>query len=268
MRGSPFRLDVSAFAGNPFHQGFELQKIFNCPVEIAAETDIRNILGWQFFPWIRRVLARPSLAAFCRDGFIIEPHFHYWSGIHDVPRASYLHGNWQSEKYFQEIAAVIRSDFAFKVPVANRNVDLARQIGKVNAVSLHVRRGDYAADPKTNANHGLCSLDYYRKALRLLNERVDQPEIFIFSDDIAWVKANLDIDLPCLFVDHNMGMESYNDMRLMSLCQHHIIANSSFSWWGAWLNPNPDKVVIAPQRWFANANKNVDDLFPEGWVLL
>jgi hypothetical protein len=111
-------------------------------------------------------------------------------------------------------------------------------------------------------------LDYYRKALRLLNERVDQPEIFIFSDDIAWVKANLDIDLPCLFVDHNMGMESYNDMRLMSLCQHHIIANSSFSWWGAWLNPNPDKVVIAPQRWFANANKNVDDLFPEGWVLL
>ena len=261
------RLDVSGFAGYALHQGFELQRVFGCSGEIATEEDVRSILGWQFSPGIRRILARPGMAAFRRKGFIVEPHFHYWPGIKKVPRDCYLFGYWQSEKYFQTHASVIRADFTFNVPLAKRNAELAEQIGQVNAVSLHVRRGDYANNPKTNATHSLCSLDYYRAAIQYVVNRVEQPYFFIFSDDMAWVKDNLKMCMPCQHIDHNQGAESYNDMHLMSLCRHHIIANSSFSWWGAWLNPHPDKIIVAPTRWFANEN-NVKDLFPQGWVSL
>ena len=114
-------------------------------------------------------------------------------------------------------------------------------------LSIHVRRGDYAKNAKTNATHGLCSLIITKRQSLHLSARVKQPVFFIFSDDIAWVKDNLKMDFPCHYVDHNVGAESYNDMCLMSMCSHHIIANSSFSWWGAWLNPNPEKIVIAPK---------------------
>ena len=266
-RGQMLRLDVSGFAGYALHQGFELQRVFDCPVEIASEADVRRILGWQFSSGIRRILVRPSLAVIRRDGFVVEPHFQYWPEIKHVPRDCYLVGYWQSEKYFCEVASVIRADFTFKVPLVKRNAELAEQIGNVNAVSLHVRRGDYAKNPKTKATHGLCPLEYYQSAIQYVVERIDQPSFFIFSDDVPWVMENLKIDFPCRYVDHNQGAESYNDMRLMSLCRHHIIANSSFSWWGAWLNPDPEKIVVAPKKWFAN-NNEVNDLIPQGWVTL
>jgi hypothetical protein len=268
-RKQPLRLDVSGFAGNGPHQGFELQRVFDCPVEIATQAEMRNILGWQSPARIRRVLARPSLAGFCRDGFIVEPHFHYWPEIKNVSSASYLHGYWQSEKYFRQIASVILADFTFKIPFTSRNAELADHIKQVDAVSLHVRRGDYVRNEKTNARHGLCSLQYYQAAIQNISEKVEQSHFFIFSDDIAWAKDNLSMDLPCQYVDLNRGAESYNDMHLMSVCRHHIIANSSFSWWAAWLNPDQEKIVVAPKKWFADEKKlNIKDLFPQGWVTL
>jgi len=267
LRGQTFRLDISEFVGYELHQGFELQRVFNCETTIATESDMRSILGWQVSHVTRRILSHFRLAAFRRKGFIVEPYFHYWPGIKNVPSDSYLRGYWQSEKYFHEVASVIRSDFTFKNPLTRQNADLAVQIGQVNAVSLHVRRGDYVKNSKTTATHGLCSLEYYRKAIRHLADRVEKPYFFIFSDDIPWVKNHLDMDFSCQYIDHNSGAESYNDMHLMSLCRHYIIANSSFSWWGAWLNPSKNKIVVVPQRWFANDN-NVQDLFPFGWVPL
>lgn len=267
-REQPFRLDTSDFAGYGLHQGFELQRVFNCPAEIAAEAEVRSILDWQFSSGIRRVVTRLGLAVFRRDGFIVEPHFHYWPEINNVPQDCYLVGCWQSEKYFQDAASVIRADFTFKSPLTNRNAELDEQIRQVNAVSLHVRRGDYAENLQTNATHGLCSLDYYRSAIQYVYDRVEQPHFFVFSDDIAWVKNNLKMDLPCQYVDHNHGLESYNDMHLMSLCRHHIIANSSFSWWGAWLNPGSEKIVIAPIKWFVSQKKSTQDLIPTSWVSL
>lgn len=266
-RGQPLLLDVSGFANYGLHQGFELQRVFNCPTTIATESDVRSILGWQSTAGIRRVLARPGLATFRRKGFIVEPHFHFWSEITNVPQDCYLEGYWQSEKYFQDVASVIRADFTFRATLADRNAELAEQIAQVNAVSLHVRRGDYAKNKKTNATHGLCPLDYYQAAIRVVAEKVEQPHFFIFSDDITWVRDNLKMDFPCQYVDHNHGAESYSDMHLMSLCRHHVIANSSFSWWGAWLNFEPGKIVIAPKKWFANSN-NVTDIFPLSWKVL
>jgi hypothetical protein len=261
-----FRLDVSGFASYGLRR-YELQRIFHCPVEIATEADVREILGWYASPIIQKIVTRLKVPILRSRKIVMEPHFYYWPGINKVLQDCYLVGYWQSEKYFRDVAPKIRTDFTFHTPMSDRNAGVAKQIARVNAVSLHVRRGDYVSNPQTNAAHGLCSLDYYRTAIRHVAERIERPHFFIFSDDMAWAKDQLEMDFPCEYVEHNQGDESYNDMRLMSLCQHHIIANSSFSWWGAWLNPNPDKLVIAPKKWFANDN-NVEDLFPQGWVAL
>lgn len=261
------KLDISGFASYELHQGFELERIFNCSVEIAKVSDVNSIFGWQSNSIIRRLLSKPNMLVFRSKGFVIEPHFHYWPGIKNVPSDCYLTGYWQSEKYFAEFTDLIRNDFTFKLPMECKNVEIANQINQVNAVSLHVRRGDYVRNTNTTATHGLCSLAYYHAAIQYVAERVEQPEFFVFSDDIAWVRNNLKIDFPCQYVDHNHGLDSYNDMRLMSSCKHHIIANSSFSWWGAWLNPNADKIVVAPKRWFANQT-DTRDLSPQSWVRL
>jgi hypothetical protein len=266
-RGTHLWLDVSDFSNYTLHQGYELTKIFRCTPKIATKEDIRDLIGWRTHPIAKRFLRRKGGVILRGPHYIVEPHFHYWPGIVDVPQDCYLFGYWQSEEYFREASSVIRADFTFRAPLTDQNAELAERIGQVNAVSLHVRRGDYVSNPKSNAAHGVCSLEYYREAIRYILDRVERPHFFIFSDDIRWVEDNLRMDLPCQYIDHNHGAESYNDMHLMYLCRHHIIANSSFSWWGAWLNPNTEKIVIAPKKWFAN-NNNAEDLFPQRWVAI
>lgn len=266
-RSESLLLDTSGFANYAFHQGFELHRVFNCTAGIARKADVREILGWQFPPGIRRVLSRPQMATLRRKTFVVEPHFHYWQGIENISTDCYITGYWQSEKYFSEITAQIRKDFSFRTLLENKNAELAHQIDQVNSISLHVRRGDYASIPKNATTYELCSLDYYKASIQYITERVKKPHFFVFSDDPVWVKSNLKIDLPHQYVDHNHGENSYNDMRLMSLCKHHIIANSSFSWWGAWLNSNLDKTVVAPKRWFSNQRKTID-LLPMSWITL
>lgn len=267
LRGVPLRLDVSGFTGYGLHHGFELERVFSCPVTLAEPLDVRAALGWQSSRLARRIFARPALRFLRNRHFMVEPHFHYWPGICNVPLPNYLMGYWQSEHYFADVAQTIRTDFTFRQPMSSRNLELAGEIGAANAVSLHVRRGDYVSDPRTMATNGVCPLSYFETAIRYISARVDAPHFFVFSDDMDWVRANLNIDHPCRYVDHNRSTESFNDMRLMSLCRHHIIANSSFSWWGAWLNPRDDKMVIAPKKWFANSN-DTRDLLPIGWVIL
>ena len=261
----PLKLDTRDFSGYQLHQGFELDRLFNCHAEIAADTDLAKILGWQRAKLAQRLLRRPQLKNLRYKSFVVEPHFNYWSGISQLEDNKYLYGYWQSEKYFTEFTEQIREDFTFKLPFSDQNAEIAEQISQVNAVSLHVRRGDYANSPKTTATHGLCSLDYYRAAIDYVIAHVVQPHFFIFSDDIAWVKANLNIGSSAFFIDHNTNQESYNDMRLMSLCKHNIIANSSFSWWGAWLNQNAEKIVIAPTQWFSKP-ADTSDLIPASWI--
>lgn len=268
VRESPLRLDIAGFDGYGLHQGFELQQIFHVEPTLASAAEVRAVLGWRAAPVLKRILARPGLAKLRGSAFVVEPHFHYWPDIRGVPATAYLQGYWQSEKYFADAAVILRSDFAFRQPLSKANAAWAERITRCTAVSLHVRRGDYVSDPKTRAVLGPCSPDYYRSALRYVAERVATPEIFVFSDDIAWARDNLHIGFPCHYIDHNRGAESYNDMRLMSLCRHHILANSSFSWWGAWLNPRADKIVVAPARWFVGTERRLDDLFPKGWVTL
>lgn len=266
--GTPLRLHVADFAGPGAHQGFQLSEIFDCDFQLASEREVRRFLGWRGYKLCRRILRRGSAAAFRGERFVVEPHFDYWPGISGVGGDSYLTGHWQSERYFENVAQVIRSDFTFRSPLNGLNGEWASRIrDSAAAVSLHVRRGDYVSNPKTLAVHGLCSPEYYRLAVDYLVRRVPSSEFFVFSDDIAWARKHLHIGHHCHYIDHNKNADSHIDMRLMSLCHHHIIANSSFSWWGAWLNPQSDKLVIAPRRWFASG-KEVKDLIPKGWVAL
>lgn len=159
-------------------------------------------------------------------------------------------------------------EFAVKPEEDVWDCQIAEMISAAQAVSIHVRRGDYAQDRITQQVHGLCGLDYYDRAAQYIAAHVAAPHFFIFSDDMPWVKENLKLSFPVTFVDHNNESSDYNDLLLMSLCDHHIIANSSFSWWGAWLSDSAEKIVIAPQMWFANSNADTKDLLPDSWVRL
>lgn len=265
--GAELSLHVTDFAGYGLHQGYELERVFNSPFQIISDDELRSFLGWRSHRLCRRVLRHRYFSALRGTQFVVEPSMQYWPDILNVRDNSYLVGYWQSEKYFSDIQSVIRSDFVFKENLSARNAEMAEKINRCNAVSLHVRRGDYVSNSKTNATHGLCSIDYYNAAMSYMTERVESPVFFVFSDDIAWVKKNFNIGFSCEYVDYNKGSESYNDMRLMSMCKYHIIANSSFSWWGAWLNPSTEKIVVAPEKWFANGSLN-EDLLPESWVRL
>ncbi len=266
-RSVPLKLDTQDFEGYQLHNGFELDRIFDIQTQIATEADIKTVLGWRSHSLIRQRLFRKQLELLRGARLFVDTQFTTWSHISEVPDDCYLMGNWQTEMYFKHVEDSIRSDFSFKSPLDGRNKELADQINSSVAISLHVRRGDIAANPASLAFHGLCSLDYYRRAVSYLTERVTQPEFYIFSDDMPWVKENMHLPHPCHYIDHNKGAESYNDMHLMSLCRHHIIANSSFSWWGAWLNPCKEKIVIAPEQWFL-AEFDSSNIVPSDWINL
>ncbi|MDC0737948.1 alpha-1,2-fucosyltransferase [Cognatishimia sp. SS12] len=194
--------------------------------------------------------------------FYREPSLGFDPTVLALPDNSYLHGYWQSEKYFTDHADAIRSDFTFPAP-SGQNADLAAQIGETLSVSLHVRRGDYVS----NASHVVCAQPYYDAALAALLPQLEAaPQIFVFSDDPDWARNNLKLPGTPIVIDHNGDAQDYEDMRLMSLCRHNIIANSSFSWWGAWLNQNPQRTVIAPKRWFGKDALSNPDIWAVGWT--
>lgn len=182
----------------------------------------------------------------------------------------YLLGYWQTEKYFKEIAAILCKEFQLKRKLTKEEQKFENMIKSTpNAVSLHIRRGDYVTDPNANKHHGVCSLDYYEKAIELMCDKIGKIHkihLFVFSDDLEWSKENLRTKHPITFIDYRRVDDGHADMYLMSLCKHHIIANSSFSWWGAWLNSNSHKIVIAPKQWFRSDTLNYRDVVPETWI--
>jgi hypothetical protein len=199
-----------------------------------------------------------------------EASFTYDARIETQSLPVYLDGYWQSEKYFAGLASALRSEFTLKGQLDPDNTRMAKRIAEAggNAISLHIRRGDYVTNAHTAQYHGVCSLDYYRVAVAYMADRVEEPHFFIFSDDHDWVSANLDIGFDTTLVDVNGPDRGICDMDLMKSCRHHIVANSSFSWWGAWLNPCPEKIVIAPKQWFKQASNDTCDLLPDSWVKL
>ncbi|RTL12957.1 MAG: alpha-1,2-fucosyltransferase [Neisseriaceae bacterium] len=259
LDGKSVTLDISGFNDYGLHNGFELDKIFPVKINLADEVLINNIkqkishlsllkkIWWKVFTNFRPV--------------IVQKNFGYSSRLSNLQGLKYLEGYWQSEKYFGTHSDTIRNDFKFPL-LDIKNKDYADKISQGEAVSIHIRMGDYVNHP---LHGGICTLEYYKKALSLIEEKVESPLFFIFSNDIEWCQNNLKLD-KAIYVTGNEGKNSFRDMHLMSMCKHNIIANSSFSWWGAWLNNNPDKVVVAPSKWFNDKTINTKDLLPDSWI--
>jgi hypothetical protein len=212
---------------------------------------------------------------FCLDNFNIQAKItipdksdRFSRFLHQIrTRISGDDGFYQSEKYFKNVEDVIRRDFTLRNTMSEAAQKSATEINAVeNPVSIHIRRGDYVTNTETNAHHGVCSLDYYERAIGYMGEKISSPVFFIFSDDIDWVKENLKLE-NAVYVSRP-DIPDHEELTMMSRCKHHIIANSSFSWWGAWLDPNKDKAVIAPERWFADKKTDSKDIVPEGWIKL
>jgi hypothetical protein len=190
--------------------------------------------------------------------------------LRDLPlkpgiRALYLEGYFENHVMVEEIAGELRFDLTFRQPPEGKTLDMMAQIGRSKTpVSIHVRRGDATipAEGKVVLQAG-----YYANAIARIKERFVDPTFFVFSDDIPYVKENLSLDPGAVFVDHNDTFTAHEDLRLMSSCHHHVIANSTFSWWGAWLNPRSNKMVISPRHWYLWKDNYYPSLFPRDWIL-
>jgi hypothetical protein len=177
-----------------------------------------------------------------------------------------MEGYFQSEKYFADCADIIFRDFQISRPPRAEAKRILDHIRASDAICMHIRRGDYVTDPIVNA--GLCSIDYYHRGLLDVAKSLAQPECFVFSDDPVWARKNLKLNLPTTIVDIHCPDEAHEDLRLMAACHSYVIANSSMSWWGAWMGRRAGKRVVAPQQWFQARNHDECDLIPDDWVRL
>ncbi|MBI3520539.1 MAG: alpha-1,2-fucosyltransferase [Bacteroidetes bacterium] len=239
--------------------------VFHTDLKIASTEDIKkfNIEGSSKYS---RALQR-HLPILFTNLYAAESGIQYQKEFLNYPKNTYLDGFWQSERYFKPIETVLLKEFTPKEPVNTNNEQWLSKINSCNSVSLHIRRGDYVSSKNAQEHHGNLGLDYYTKALNILKEKNSSIEIFVFSDDLDWCRANLKLNDPAHFVDANQKQNFHLDMYLMSHCKHNIIANSSFSWWAAWLNQHVSKTVIAPANWFTNKSLTTNDLIPSSWII-
>lgn len=179
-----------------------------------------------------------------------------------------LVGYWPSERYFGDAEGTIRADFRFTRPLVGADAEFAAEIAACDAVSVHVRRGDYVADARTNAFHGSLEPEWYVKAVDEIKRRVPGAVAFVFSDEPDWCRDHMRLPVPTRVVDHDSPRRAADDLRLMTLCRHHVVANSSFSWWGAWLAGSGEGMVVAPRRWFQDPAIDTAPITPSSWLRL
>ena len=250
------------------HQGYELEKIFN----INPYDGFISALGVSFLSLYSQMLRFFSVkyrADLYRivgihvvrvpENFIYYPEVFSFRNKHELFR-----GTWQSERFFEHAKETVRTAFVFNTElISSETSNIAREMNTETSVSIHIRRGDYLSPQYKDGFGGICTMDYYEKAIKMICVKNTNSHFYVFTDDKNWVKENFNLE-DATYVDHNTGNNSWQDMYLMSQCKHNIIANSSFSWWGAWLNSNPDKFVIAPSKWWNQFEK--DDVVPDSWI--
>ncbi len=233
-KGHKVTIDISFYDYLQMHNGYELERVFG----IYEKTIRKGGLHLFFLRVLDRI--KPRL-------FYTEDILRFNKEVLDTPKR-YIRGCWQNELYFKDIEPKIRKVFNFQ-SIDKKNEELANKMNGANSVSLHVRRGDYAS-----FGMQIVGAEFYKQAISIMNSKVNSPVYYVFSDDNDEAKKIMDnMNVKYCIINHNEGDDSYKDMFLMSQCKHNIIANSSFSWWGAWLNNNPEKIVIAP-KWLTDFN--------------
>lgn len=254
-RGVVLRLDINQFENavpGETPRTFKLDR-FNIQAEIVSGVKDKKEIVWRLINKLGQLM--------CKDFHL---RFH---PIFLKIKFDYFIGFFQSFKYFMDSADELRRDFKLKEPLSTEAAAVLKQIRTGQSVSIHIRRGDYVSNQINYKGFGVCSLDYYQGAISMIKEKMAEPHFFIFSDDIEWTKKNLKIDGPAVYIS-SYNFEETVELKLMSQCKHNIIANSSFSWWGAWLNENPQKIVIAPQKWTNISKFDTIDLIPIEWIKL
>jgi hypothetical protein len=259
--GAVLKLDISCF--NEYNLRRYGLKNFNIMEIFATKKEI-DILksGNIIFEWANRLKNSENKP----DTYYPEKVFNYDPEVLNIKGSIYLDGYWQSELYFRDIEDIIKKEFTVKAEPDKVNRELSHRILQENSVSVHIRRGDYITNPDTNQYHGVCPIEYYYLSIAKISKMVKNPVFYVFSDDHQWTRDNLKVDYPVFFVDVNDENKDYEDLRLMTHCKHHIIANSSFSWWGAWLGIHQKKIVIAPKKWFNKLEIDTRDLIPSAWI--
>ena len=238
-KGIKTKINTFSYTNSTIHNGLELERVFDIKVP-PKENKIAYL--WHKF-----------IYKFCPKGIVYKDKIMTFNPRVYETKCLYLRGYWMNEEYFKSIEELIRTTFTFH-HIDNENYLLANIIRNNNSISIHIRRGDYLL----NSIYNVCDENYYRKAINLMCEKVNNPIFYVFSDDPEWcanfiTRFNINYQI----INSNQGKNSYKDMYLISNCNHNIIANSSFSWWGAWLNKNKSKIVIAPSRWWTNSKKNI-----------
>lgn len=254
------KLDIASFGKNPVREyslhHFDINEEFASSFE-KISLRLKNIYS--------RLVNKVGFRV--REYRYFEKVLGFNPSFFQIKDNTYIEGYWQSENFFLPIADILRKEFMVKAAPDKKNAAYLNEMKGVNSVSLHIRRGDYVTNKLVNSIHGLCTTEYYQQAVEFIRRNIPDPVFFIFSDDMDWVKANFIIKNNSVhYMDHNENKD-YEDLRLMYSCKHNIIANSSFSWWGGWLNNNPNKIVIAPANWFKSHFINAD-IVPATWKLL
>lgn len=255
-------LDASSF-GRQRLRAYRLDR-FRVPARLAEPGEL-SAWGLEAGLWarLRRRLMGPRIATVAEQGFAYQalrlPH----------GEDCRLTGYWQSERYFEAQAPALRRALAWRAPARGINAAWLRRIRAAGpkAAAVHVRRGDYVSQARVAAVHGSLGLDYYAAALKRLRAAVKGARLFVFSDEPAWVRAQA-LFRGAVVLDSNPPELPEEDLRLMAACRHFVIANSSFSWWGAWLGEARGTRVLAPRRWFADAGRDSRDLLPKRWARL
>lgn len=254
------RIKVPYFLRPNFNfRSFDLD-VFNIKAEIAKPADItlwnRPFFSGQLMLIIDAVLRKLAFL----PGW--EKSFNFDEKVFLLGPNAYLEGFWQSEKYFSEITSVIRDDFTLKEELSKESLKLAEEIKNTASLCIHLRKKHGG-----KLFHETYDLDYYKEGIDYINKNRKIEKIYIFSDDIEWCKQNIKFSYPTMFVDSEYaGKKGEGHLYLMSICKHFVIPNSTFSWWGAWLSNNPEKIVVAPRDWFVDVAISTVDLIPKNWV--
>ena len=262
--GLPLMLDVSRLNRDKL-RGFELS-IFDLSAEILPT--YRSWLAKKGAESLTGYLKSMIGLANGKLPYVKEPHFHVSTDIQQATGPAFIDGYWQSEKYFNDVANEIKNQFQFAEPDNQRNRQFMAEVQNQNSVSVHVRRGDYATNPQTFKVHGLLDVEYYTRAIDFVHDKIMDARFYFFSDDPDWVQKTFAYIPDITVVDWNRNAPPAIDMQLMTACSNHIVANSSFSWWGAWLGRNENKIVAAPKNWFAIPPGNTNDLLPTHWNIV